>query len=87
MHRVARLREREGLRSRRPGVRGGKHAVVAPNDLQRQFAHPSLRVEPHAQGPDVLELEGRFLPDDLALVQRLVMSGSSSGSHDGLPSS
>lgn len=41
-HRVARLLNREGLRSqtgyrRRPGVRGGKPAVVAPNHLQRQF--------------------------------------------------
>jgi len=41
-HRVARLLKLEGLRSqtgyrRRPGVRGGKAAVVAPNHLQRQF--------------------------------------------------
>jgi putative transposase len=41
-HRVARLLKREGLRSqtgyrRRPGSRGGKPAVVAPNHLQRQF--------------------------------------------------
>ncbi|MCZ8221458.1 MAG: IS3 family transposase [Acidovorax sp.] len=41
-HRVARLLKREGLRSqtgygRRPGMRGGKPAVVAPNHLQRQF--------------------------------------------------
>lgn len=41
-HRVARLLKREGLRSqtgyrRRPGVRAGKPAVVAPNHLQRQF--------------------------------------------------
>ncbi|MFG6486230.1 IS3 family transposase [Roseateles sp. BYS78W] len=41
-HRVARLLRLEGLRSqtgyrRRPGVRGGKPAVVAPNHLQRQF--------------------------------------------------
>lgn len=42
MHRVARLLKLEGLRSqtgyrRRPGMRGGKPAVVAPNHLQRQF--------------------------------------------------
>ena len=42
-HRVARLLKREGLRSqtgyrRRPGMRGGKPAVVAPNHLQRQFS-------------------------------------------------
>ena len=41
-HRVARLLRLEGLRSqtgyrRRPGMRGGKPAVVAPNHLQRQF--------------------------------------------------
>lgn len=41
-HRVARLLKLEGLRSqtgyrRRPGSRGGKPAVVAPNHLQRQF--------------------------------------------------
>ncbi len=41
-HRVARLLKREGLRSqtgyrRRPGPRGGKPAIVAPNHLQRQF--------------------------------------------------
>jgi putative transposase len=41
-HRVARLLKGEGLRSqagygRRPGVRGGKPALVAPNHLQRQF--------------------------------------------------
>lgn len=41
-HRVARLLKLEGLRSqtgnrRRPGLRGGKPAVVAPNNLQRHF--------------------------------------------------
>jgi len=41
-HRVARLLKSEGLRSqtgyrRRPYVRGGKPAVVAPNHLQREF--------------------------------------------------
>ncbi|BEP96338.1 IS3-like element ISSod17 family transposase [Acidovorax sp. A79] len=41
-HRVARLLKLEGLRSqtgyrRRPGPRGAKPAVVAPNHLQRQF--------------------------------------------------
>jgi len=41
-HRVACLLKGEGLRSqtgygRRPGMRGGKPAVVAPNHLQRQF--------------------------------------------------
>lgn len=41
-HRLARLLKREGPRSqagyrRRPGSRGGKLAVVAPNHLQRRF--------------------------------------------------
>lgn len=41
-HRVARLLKLEGLRSQtgyrhRPGPRGAKPAVVAPNHLQRQF--------------------------------------------------
>lgn len=41
-HRVARLLKQEGLRSqtgyrRRPGGRGDKPSVVAPNHLQRQF--------------------------------------------------
>lgn len=41
-HRVARLLKLEGLHSqtgygRRPGMRGGKPAVVAPTHLQRQF--------------------------------------------------
>ena len=41
-HRVARLLKQQGLRSqtgygRRPGIRGGTPAVVAPNHLQRQF--------------------------------------------------
>lgn len=41
-HRVARWLQLKGLRSptgyrRRPGSRGGKPAVVAPNHLQRQF--------------------------------------------------
>ena len=41
-HRVARLLKLEGLLSqtgyrRRPGLRGGKPAVVAPNHLQRRF--------------------------------------------------
>lgn len=41
-HRMARLLKIKGLRSRtgygrRPGMRGGKPAVVAPDYLQRQF--------------------------------------------------
>ena len=45
-HRVARLLKREGLRSqtgygRRPGMRGGKPAVVAPNHCSDSFLSPS----------------------------------------------
>lgn len=54
---------------------------------QCEFAPPSLHLEGDAQRPDVLELEGRLLPDKLALVPRLAMNGVACGSHDGLPSS
>jgi hypothetical protein len=54
---------------------------------QRQFAHPAFHLQSDAQGPDVLELEGRLLPDELALVPRPAMSGVACGTHDGLPSS
>ena len=54
---------------------------------QGEFAHPSLHLEADAQRPDVLELERRLLPDELALVPRLAMNGIACGSHDGLPSS
>ncbi len=47
-HRVARLLKLEGLRSqtgygRRPGVRGGKPALVAPNHLQRHLGSPRFQ--------------------------------------------
>jgi hypothetical protein len=58
-----------------------------PKFDERQFAHPALHLDANAQRPDVLELEGRLLPDDLAHVPRLAMSGAACGSHDGLPSS
>lgn len=51
------------------------------------LSYPSLHLESNAQRPDVLELERRFLPDDLALAPRLAMSGIACSSHDGLPSS
>ena len=54
---------------------------------QGEFAHASFHLEADAQRPDVLELEGRLLPDKLALIPRLAMSGATCGSHDGLPSS
>ena len=52
-----------------------------------QFSHPVLHLEADAQRTDVPELERRLLPDDLALVPRLAMSGVRYGSNAGLPSS
>ena len=54
---------------------------------QRELAYPVLHLEADAERPDVLELERSLLPDDLALVPRLAMSGVARGFHDGLPSS
>lgn len=54
---------------------------------QRELAHPVLHLEAHAERSDVLELEPSFLPDDLAHVPRLAMSGVACGSRYGLPSS
>jgi hypothetical protein len=54
---------------------------------QGELSHPAVHMESDAQRPDVLELEWRLLPDDLALVPRLAMSGVACGSHHGLPSS
>jgi hypothetical protein len=54
---------------------------------QRKFSHPALHLETNAQSPDVPELEGCLLPDDLALVPRLARRGVACGTHDGLPSS
>jgi hypothetical protein len=50
------------------------------------LAYPTLHLEPDAKGPDVLELERCFLPDDLALVPWLAMSSFIVGFHDGSPS-
>ncbi|KGG86110.1 hypothetical protein P609_11555 [Comamonas thiooxydans] len=54
---------------------------------ESKLAHPAFHLKPYAQCPDVLELERSLLPDDLALVPRLAMSGITCRSHDGLPSS
>ena len=54
---------------------------------EREFADPTIHLQADAQRPDVFYLEGGFLPDDLALVSRLALSGISCASHDGLPSS
>ena len=54
---------------------------------QGEFSNSLLHLQPDAQSPDVLELERRLLPNDLALVPWLVMNGAGVGSHDGLPSS
>jgi hypothetical protein len=54
---------------------------------QREFAYATHHLEADAERPDVFELEGRLLSDDLFLVPRLARSGVSCGFHDGLPSS
>ena len=41
-----------------------------------EFTHSTLHLEAHPQRPDVFHLEGRLLPDDLALVPRLATTGS-----------
>ena len=54
---------------------------------EREFVHPVFHLETDAQRPDVLELEGCLLLDELALVPRLTMSsGIACGYHNGLPS-
>lgn len=52
-----------------------------------EFSNPDLHLEPYAQRPDFLELEGRTLSGDLALVPRLALSGVARISRHGLPSS
>ena len=54
---------------------------------EREFASTAFHLEADAQCPDVLDLERRLLPDDLAFVPRLAMNGIACASHDGLPSS
>ena len=54
---------------------------------KREFAHPAFHLKTDAQRPNVLRLEGRLLPDDLALAPWLAASGIACGSDDGLPSS
>jgi hypothetical protein len=54
---------------------------------QCQFADPAFHLQSNAQRPDVLELEWRPLPDELALVPRLAMDEIACRTHDGLPSS
>jgi len=46
---------------------------------EREFAYAAFHLKVDAQRPDVLQLEGRLLPDDLALVPRLAMSGIACG--------
>lgn len=44
---------------------------------ERKLSYAPFHLEPDAKCPDILGLERCFLPDDLALVPRLAMSGSS----------
>ena len=68
-------------------LRAGYRIAVDAQVDEGELAHPSLHLESDAKRPDILELERRLLPDDLALVPRLAMSVVASYSHDGLPSS
>ena len=52
-----------------------------------QLPHPVLHLEANSQCPDVLELERRLLPNDLALVPWLAINSGGNRFHDGLPSS
>lgn len=54
---------------------------------EREISHPPFHLQPDTQRPDVMHFEGCLLPDDLALVPQLVVSGIAFGCHDGLPSS
>ena len=67
---------------------------VAPAELavnsqveESELAHPVFHLEPDSKRPEVLDLEGRLLSDDLALVPWLAMRGVTCDAHDGLPSS
>lgn len=67
---------------------------VAPAQLtvyaqvkERQFSYAPSHLKADTKFPNVLGLERRLLPDDLALVPRIAMSGISYCFHDGLPSS
>lgn len=61
--------------------------TIDPQVEDRELARPPLHLGPHAQRPNVLELEGRLLPNDLAPVSQLAMSRIGNGYPDGLPSS
>jgi hypothetical protein len=52
-----------------------------------ELSHPAFHLQTDTKGPNLLDLEWSFLPDDLALVPRLAMNCVGYGSHDGLPSS
>ena len=67
-------------------VASAKLAVDAQVE-ERKFAHSILHLQTNSKCPDVLELERRLLPDDLALVPRLARSCVACDTHDGLPSS
>ena len=54
---------------------------------EREISHPPFHLQANTQRPDVFHFEGCLLPDDLALVPRLAVSGFAFGFHDGLPSS
>jgi hypothetical protein len=60
--------------------------AVDPQVEQGQFPDIALHLEADPKRPDVLELERRLLPNDLALAPRLAVNGAGIGFHDGLQS-
>ena len=62
-------------------------AYVEPEVEESKLTHTTFDLQAYPEGPDVLELEGCLLPDDLALVPRFAMNTVGSCFHDGLPSS
>ncbi len=46
--------------------------AVDPEVEQRQLSHSLFHLKPYPQRPDVLQLKGCFLSNDLALVPRFV---------------
>ena len=67
-------------------VTSAKLAVDAKIE-ERELAHALVELKANSERPDVLRLERRLLPDNLALVPRFAVSGVGCSSHDGLPSS
>ena len=64
-------------------IAGAQLAVDAEIE-QRQLPRAVLQLQSHADHPDLLELEGCLLSDELALIPGLVMCRNIDLFHDGL---